>query len=781
MPALKCLQLEKKKVLAGSRRPKATPWIISNQYQERHMFESLIRQREEARNAKPVKMGKKKRTKKKVAEDEAAPPESESETDEDSPEGKLGKERVKALQAVYTKFDKHDNGWVDVPDLPVIIATHLGSRNPPEALTMQAVKQVTDYRAVEFAEFVQAMAIFVDLEHEQLKTTVVEEYGENAMLGVDEARSIMAKFGEDVFPWAVGEAIGGDDETTTIKVDVDGFIKAFHELRLRCGFTVDETEEMMDVFDKFDQDLSGNISAEEFARVLKYMGFNPPDEMVAELIRLADSDQSGEIDKDEFPGAMRIYTELQTKQFRRVFESFDMDGSGSMDTNEVYDCVKMLGWFPTEETIQEAVEEVDKDGTGEISFDEFFSLMKFIRKTEGFTKGEREQLHTLFSKFDIDGSGEISTLELSAALRAIGYPTSLTVLQNLVQEVDVDGSGEIDEGEFFKLIRKYKNREMMECEKLYEKWAVHPEEEGMSPEEKEEHLKNLDPRRSSVRLQAMGLDRSKLAQAVKELGWSPSDMMLEKIEAMASAYHGKLSWKEFTQFIKSYRALELTEFNKRAGFSEEEVDFYRSTFGSYDKDGGGQLTLQELFPLLTELGKEPKTVIQRDKLTAILAEIDEDGSGEIDFSEFLQLMRRFLDESDAEALLKEKEMVKRTKFEPEEVTQWRDIFIKFDSDGSGSFDPQEGKVLLQAVGINLNERAMHDRYISLFNEVDEDDDGCMDFPEFLFIMRKLLDIDFGGLASRTAPKEPKEKTVNDKKKEARAAKRAATGGGEPEA
>ena len=57
----------------------------------------------------------------------------------------------------------------------------------------------------------------------------------------------------------------------------------------------------------------------------------------------------------------------------------------------------------------------------------------------------------------------------------------------------------------------------------------------------------------------------------------------------------------------------------------------------------------------------------------------------------------------------------------------------------------------------------------------------MDFPEFLFIMRKLLDIDFGGIASRTAPKEPKEKTVNDKKKEARAAKRAATGGGEPEA
>merc|ERR550514_1060253 len=242
---------------------------------------------------------------------------------------------------------------------------------------------------------------------------------------------------------------------------------------------------------------------------------------------------------------------------------------------------------------------------------------------------------------------------------------------------------------------------------------------------------------------------------------------------MVEMYKSNLSWREFLQFVQAYRALELAEFNKRAGFSEEEVDFYRETFSQYDKDGGGELTLKELFPLLAELGKEPKSVIQRDKLTELLAEIDEDGSGEIDFSEFLQLMRRFLDESDAAQLLKEKEMVKRTRFDPEEVAQWRDIFIKFDDDKSGAFDHQEGKMLLQAVGINLNERTMHDRYLAIFNEVDEDGDGNMDFPEFLLIMRKLIDIDFGGIASRTAPKGEKEKTAKDRKKEERAAKRAA--------
>ena len=31
---------------------------------------------------------------------------------------------------------------------------------------------------------------------------------------------------------------------------------------------------------------------------------------------------------------------------------------------------------------------------------------------------------------------------------------------------------------------------------------------------------------------------------------------------------------------------------------------------------------------------------------------------------------------------------------------------------------------------------MHDRYLQLFKEVDEEDNGSMDFPEFLLMMRK---------------------------------------------
>ena len=68
MPALNCLQKEKKMVLAGSRRPNKGPWSISHHYQDIDPFGSLIRQREEARNAKPITMTKRKRIKKATQE-----------------------------------------------------------------------------------------------------------------------------------------------------------------------------------------------------------------------------------------------------------------------------------------------------------------------------------------------------------------------------------------------------------------------------------------------------------------------------------------------------------------------------------------------------------------------------------------------------------------------------------------------------------------------------------------------------------------------------------------
>jgi Ca2+-binding EF-hand superfamily protein len=755
VPALRCLQAEKKKVLRGSRRPKPSPWSISPWYQEMKPYEALQLQKDQANSKTPLKIGKPKRRRRKVIEEDAEDggggggQESDSEDgDPDAPERRLQKHQIKQLQDLFDKFDKYKNGWADITDLPKIFMTFLGYRHQPTELTQQAVKMVTTYTAVEFSDFLKVFCHFCDCEEERMKKLLADEYGEDVQVDIHQMRIVMDREREPFFPWVIAETVGGYDNT----VDSDGFVLAFRDLRLHCGFTKDEREELEGVFEKFDQDGSGNISTAEMRRVLQYMGFNPSEEMFASLVKAVDTDGSGEIDVGEFLTAMRIYTEMQSEQFRAVFNKFDMDGSGEIDTQELFGCIKQLGWYPTRASIEEAVQHVDKDGTGEINFDEFFTLMQYLRKTEGFTKKEIQQFKTLFLRFDVDGSGEISTLELGPVLRNLGYPTSMNLQQGLISEVDVDGSGEIDMGELLKLLRKYRNHELQQTERLFREHCKKPAEEEAEDEDAEPFI-----------------EAEMIPTVIEELGWEPSEKMMGKAMKFMPE---RIPFDDFVVFVQRYRDLELAEFQNRAGFTEGEVEFYYHTFNRYDRDGGGNLSLKELMPLLQELGKEPKTVIQRDKLTTLLAEVDEDGSGEIDFKEFLQLMRKFLDESDAEQLRKEKDVVSRTNFTTDEVTLWRDIFVKFDDDKSGEFDTAEGKKLLQAVGINLNERVMHDRYLQMFKEVDEDENGAMDFPEFLLLMRKLIDIDFGGIATRTQLA-----TDGDKKKKKR---RGGGGGDEPD-
>jgi len=636
----------------------------------------------------------------------------------------------------------------------------LGYTKAPKELADAAVKEVTDYGAIELKEFLKVFVIFCDLEEDKLTQVCVERHGD-AEIGIAEIRELIRTQGEDCFPWVIAESIGGFDET----VDAEGFVHTLRDIRLHNGFTTQERTEFQSVFEKFDQDGSGNVNAVELKNVLRYMGYHPSEEALQKLIKLADSDGSGEIDADEFLVVMREFVTLSKAQMKAVFESFDTDGSGQMDTSEVFECVATMGFMAQKDAVLEAIDEVDKDGTGEIDFDEFFALLTHLRKTEGFSKADREEFDRIFKSFDVDGSGEISTLELSAVLRWLGYPTSLEVLQKLIAEVDVDGSGEIDFDEMCKLIRKYRDREMKQTEHFFKQHSYSVEDASLFTPQ--------GGRRASMSLwnrTELRLKHEFIPSAIRALGWDPNEDMLEKANVLLT--EGELDFGAFVRFIKAYRDLELEEYNRRAGFSEEEVANYQETFNKYDKSGDGDLTLKELLPLLTELGKEPKTVIQREKLTNLLKEVDGDGSGEIGFLEFLQLMRKFLNESEAEQLRKEKDVIKRTNFAPDEVSLWRDIFLKFDSDGSGGFDITEGKGLLQAVGVNLNERAMHDRYLSLFRDVDEDEDGDMDFPEFLLLMRKMIDLDFGGIQSRMAPKEPKEETAADKKKAARAERRA---------
>lgn len=58
-----------------------------------------------------------------------------------------------------------------------------------------------------------------------------------------------------------------------------------------------------------------------------------------------------------------------------AWELFDDDHSGQIDSNELQNVLKKLGLNPTDEELQDIINDIDKDNDGTIDYSEFLRLM----------------------------------------------------------------------------------------------------------------------------------------------------------------------------------------------------------------------------------------------------------------------------------------------------------------------------------------------------------------------------------------------------------------------
>jgi calmodulin len=77
------------------------------------------------------------------------------------------------------------------------------------------------------------------------------------------------------------------------------------------------------------------------------------------------------------------------------------------------------------------------------------------------------------------------------------------------------------------------------------------------------------------------------------------------------------------------------------GLSVEEIAEFQEIFNLVDKDGGGSITKIELAELMDTLGIDADP----EEIDHMIAEIDQDGNGTIDFEEFVAVMSRKVEAS----------------------------------------------------------------------------------------------------------------------------------------
>ncbi|XP_075211898.1 apoptosis-linked gene-2 [Lycorma delicatula] len=147
-------------------------------------------------------------------------------------------------------------------------------------------------------------------------------------------------------------------------------------------------EFLWDVFQRVDKDHSGYISADELQMALSngtWTPFNP--ETVRLMIGMFDKQGRGSVSFEDFGALWKYVTDWQS-----CFRSFDRDGSGNINKDELRTALHSFGYRLSEHIIETMVRKFDRHGRGTILFDDFIQCCIVLHTlTAAFRQHDTDQ------------------------------------------------------------------------------------------------------------------------------------------------------------------------------------------------------------------------------------------------------------------------------------------------------------------------------------------------------------------------------------------------------
>ncbi|TMW62220.1 hypothetical protein Poli38472_009713 [Pythium oligandrum] len=507
-------------------------------------------------------------------------------------------------------------------------------------------------------------------------------------------------------------------------------------------------------FEKFDVDGNKRLDYQEFNAFLIGIGVKLSDEDFAALVQILDTDRSRHIEFDEFTALFRNLntapdnaspdeeddeeeedddgdttgqSELHPQQqsesassqkLRRIFDKYDVDGSGELDPAEFRRLMRNLGYNDTE--IRKHLKTAKGEGSG-IDFETLSSILATspagreppVGKANGNASPDfrritlpppspkllwikrvlhdHPSLKEAFREHDTDNSGELDHNEFKRFMKHYGMQDDHEIDQ-LIRKLDTDGDGSISCDEFTRFFQRVLQSNPRPTEQ------PHPTPLKRVPGEEESEAIPADQ---------LGVLRE------LELQWVTNALAhYDSVEAAFRAHDRN-----------NQRELDYEQFRNLMGeFGITDDSNVRLLLRRLDKDNSKTVSLDEFLTVfngpvgvkknIKPITKSPIKAAVRSqtklKPNALLAQMGKANAARL----------HLLEETWVKNVL-------------EQHSSIREAFEVYDVDRSGELDHNEFKNLMRAFGIEKD-----DDISSLIQRLDLDNSGTIDFDEFATIFHE---------------------------------------------
>jgi Ca2+-binding EF-hand superfamily protein len=149
-------------------------------------------------------------------------------------------------------------------------------------------------------------------------------------------------------------------------------------------------------------------------------------------------------------------TEKQIDELRKAFALFDTDEDNYITIKELSEIMRKLGNPPSITELQDMESEVDIDGNGNISFQEYISIMARRMNINEKEDELKEVFNLIVREKELN---KIGPSDLKALMIAINIKITDDEIMDMIKEADHDLDGYISYEEFKNILENKENKD----------------------------------------------------------------------------------------------------------------------------------------------------------------------------------------------------------------------------------------------------------------------------------------------------------------------------------